>query len=157
TCSMTENRPLYLVPKASFAYVCRGAGISARPNRRQASASRICDGSLYIALRLIRVIPASRLPCPAESRIILQDGFGACSVRFPQTAVSMLPPCLCLSPAGPVRQPFQQSGAPGYLLFLTEQAARPVIHTGIKIRNSSMQRRRRLRVLGEGSDAAELG
>jgi hypothetical protein len=41
---------------------------------------------------------------------------------------------LCLSPAGPVRQPFQQSGAPGYLLFLTEQAARPVIHTGIKIR-----------------------
>src|SRR6184192_940827 len=80
---MTENRPLYLVPKASFAYVCRGAGISARLNRRQASASRICDGSLYIALRLIRVIPASRLPCPAESRIILQDGFGACSVRFP--------------------------------------------------------------------------
>ena len=38
------------------------------------------------------------------------------------------------SPAGPVRQPFQQSGAPGYLLFLTEQAARPVIHAGIKIR-----------------------
>src|SRR5690242_21748958 len=80
---MTEKRPLYLVPKASFAYVCRGAGISARPNRRQASASRICDGSLYIALRLIRVIPASRLPFPAASRIILQDGFDACSVRFP--------------------------------------------------------------------------
>jgi len=38
------------------------------------------------------------------------------------------------SPAGPVQQPLQQSGAPGYLLFLTEQAARPVIHAGIKIR-----------------------
>src|SRR6266496_5773723 len=50
--------------------------------------------------------------------------------RSPQTAVSMLPPCLCLFPAGPVRQPFQQSGAPGYLLFLTEQAATPVIHAG---------------------------
>src|SRR5256885_5752576 len=80
---MTENRPLYFVPKASFAYVCRGAGMSARPSSRQASASRICDGSLYIALRLIRVIQASRLPSPAASRIILQDGFGARSVRFP--------------------------------------------------------------------------
>jgi hypothetical protein len=37
-------------------------------------------------------------------------------------------------PAGPVRQRFQQSGAPGYLLFLTEQAATPVIHAGIKSR-----------------------
>src|SRR6266496_1471541 len=80
---MTEKRPLYFVPKASFAYVCRGAGISARPNRRQARASRICDGSLYIALRLIRVIPASRLPGPEASRITLQDDFGARSVRFP--------------------------------------------------------------------------
>src|SRR5271154_4653778 len=80
---MTEKRPLYFVPKASFAYVCRGAGILARPNRRQASASRICDGSLYIALRLTRVIPASQLPCPAGPRIILQDGFDACNVRFP--------------------------------------------------------------------------
>src|ERR1700677_2195894 len=80
---MTEKRPLYFVPKASFAYVCRGAGILARLNRRQASASRICDGSLYIALRLIRVILASELPCPAGSRIILQDGFDACKVRFP--------------------------------------------------------------------------
>src|SRR5215470_16590952 len=55
----------------------------AMPNRRQASASRIWDGSLYIALRLIRVIPASRLPFSAASRIILQDGFEARSVRFP--------------------------------------------------------------------------
>src|SRR5882724_10177019 len=80
---MTENRPRYCEPKASLAYVCRGAGILARPNRRQASDSRICDGSLYIALRLIRVIPASRLLCPAALRNILQDGFGACNVRFP--------------------------------------------------------------------------
>jgi hypothetical protein len=41
--------------------------------------------------------------------------------------------------AGSVHQPLQQSGGPGYLLFLTEEAARPVIHAGIRIRNSSMQ------------------
>ena len=52
-------------------------------NRRQASASRICEGSLYIALRLIRVIPARRLSCPAASRIIRHDRFGARRVRFP--------------------------------------------------------------------------
>src|SRR6266536_2598230 len=50
------------------------------------------------------------------------------------------PHACAFSPAGPVRQPFQQSGAPGYLLFLTEQAATPVIHAGIKSGNSSMQR-----------------
>ena len=38
------------------------------------------------------------------------------------------------SPAGPVHQPLQQSGAPGYLLFLTEEAARPLIHAEIKSR-----------------------
>ena len=68
---------------ASFAYVCRGAAILASPNRRQASDSRICEGSLYIALRLIRIIPARRLPGPVASRLILQDRFGARSVRFP--------------------------------------------------------------------------
>jgi hypothetical protein len=51
----------------------------------------------------------------------------------------------------------QQSGAPGYLLFLTEQAARPVIHTGIKIRELFDAARAATRVSGEGSDAAELG
>src|SRR5580693_7850229 len=48
--------------------------------------------------------------------------------RSPHTAVSMLPPCLSL------RAPFTttpQSGAPEYLLFLTEQTARPVIHAGL--------------------------
>src|SRR5437868_6666277 len=36
------------------------------------------------------------------------------------------------SPGRPRSRALQQNGAPGYLLSLTEQAARPVIHAGIK-------------------------
>src|SRR6476620_5611316 len=72
-------------------------------------------------------------------------------------------PCPCFphacafSPTGRVRQPFQQSGAPGYWLFLTEQAARPVIHAGIKIREPLDAAGAATAGVRRGLEAAELG
>src|ERR1700756_302184 len=69
--------------KASFENVCREAGTPTRLNSHQARASRICDGSLYIALRLSRPIPTRSLSSSAVLTLIFQEGFGAYSVRFP--------------------------------------------------------------------------
>jgi hypothetical protein len=67
----------------------------------------------------------------------------------------MLPPCL--SPRAPFTTT-PQSGAPEYLLFLTEQAARPVIHAGLTGRRELFDEvDYRRGVAGESSEAGELG
>src|SRR5512140_3822940 len=94
----------------------------ARPNSRQASASRICEGSLYIDLRLRQVIPA-RLSAPpgASSRSIFHDLFGVRRVLLPllttekpgvlNATPSAAGPGMCRSLAGSVRH--TSSRAPG--------------------------------------------
>src|SRR5436190_14609926 len=70
-------------------------------SRRQASASRICEGSLYIDLRLRRAIPARwPPPCAAPSSSTFQDRFGACRVRLPLFA-SEKPCVLSATPSAP--------------------------------------------------------
>jgi hypothetical protein len=61
-----------------------GRGKPACRNSRHASASRICEGSLYIDLRLTHVIPASRPASPEESSsVIFHDLFGVRRVLLP--------------------------------------------------------------------------
>src|SRR6266566_4019118 len=70
-------------------------------SRRQASASRICEGSLYIDLRLTRAMPARwPPPCAAPASSTFQDLFGACRVRLPLFA-SEKPGVLIVTPAAP--------------------------------------------------------
>jgi hypothetical protein len=83
TCSITEYSPGYVPLIPSFAYVCRDAGTPACPNSRQASASRIWEGSLYIDLRLSSDMPATSPSASPASRSTFQDRFGASSVRLP--------------------------------------------------------------------------
>jgi hypothetical protein len=91
-------------------------------NSRQASASRICEGSLYIDLRLTHAIPARWAPpCAAPSSSTFHDLFGAFRVRLPLFAsekpcvlsrTSSAPgPGMCALSAGSVRH--TSSRAPG--------------------------------------------
>src|SRR3954466_9836297 len=68
---------------ASRVYVCRAAGTPARRNSSHATASRICDGSLYIDLRFSRLWPASRSSSSPGSTFTFHDLLGAYLVLLP--------------------------------------------------------------------------